>query len=181
MNSAFNDLLKRIMDAISYENQKQTKEVLEQIKGTVAVIGTGGSYPIALFLEKVLIEKNGCFVKAVKPRDLFYDKSNYDNIIAFTYSGKTPSIIKPLEEKKCIKVVFTHDSNRLKENINIRDNYQIIDYSGETLIERSFISIAATLAPICLLAKYFDDTIDIEKVFMSAKKYVDDLNVEFDN
>lgn len=177
MNKIYDELLDRIIDSVNVKTLKKSNDILSEIKGNVISIGTGGSFPITLFLEKVLVEKNNCFVKSMKARDLIYTNENPDYIVAFTYSGKTPSIVKGFNSKSSNKVIYTFDE--ISEEILISEN-NIISYKNKMEKEKSFISVSSTLIPLCLISKYYKD-IDIEKIYYRCLNEIDNLNISFDN
>lgn len=152
MEKNFLLLKERIIDANKKVSQKELIEKLGNIKGNMISIGTGGSYPIAYYASIVMEKCNNCFTKCSYPRDLLYINKIPDNIISFSYSGKTPSIIQALKSIKSKKILFTIDSSYTEKIMNNNDS--VINYQGDIPKEKSFISIVSTIIPITLLLKY---------------------------
>jgi fructoselysine-6-P-deglycase FrlB-like protein len=150
MNKNFELLYERILAANKRISNDELISKLSNIRGNLITIGTGGSYPTAYYASK-LFEGNNCFSKNMYPRDLIYCNSdNIDNIMAFSYSGKTPSIIQALNNKKDItKTIVTGNKLYISENIE-----NVLNYGNELEQEKSFISIASTIIPMTLLLRY---------------------------
>jgi fructoselysine-6-P-deglycase FrlB-like protein len=177
MNENFDLLIERIIDANKHIDGEGLKLTLSGIKGNVISIGTGGSYATSIFASKVFGVNNEAFSLSLYPRNLLYmNLSGLNEVCAFTYSGKTPSIIKALE--KCgqhdiRKTVFTHDEEKLRQYLSINDNDQVINYSGNMPAEHSFISVAATLIPMSILLRY-----SLDLSYEELQKLINKLNNE---
>lgn len=137
MQENYELIKKRVLESC---NKVSIKELNLKLNiDNVSIVGTGGSYAAAYFLTKVFSIKN-IFSKVMYPRDYLYNMDT--NLIAFSYSGTTPSI------KKCIQKC-TH--NKLIISFNELSNS--ISYGVEQ--EKSFISISSTIIPITLMLKYY--------------------------
>lgn len=184
MNLNFDLLIERIMDANKNCDSERIRKILESIKDTVISIGTGGSYAASVFGSKVFSINNQALSLSLYPRNLLYmDLSKLSDVCAFTYSGKTASIIKALEECEKYHIrrtIFTHDEEKLRQCLRINDSDQIIDYSGDIEREHSFISIAATLVPMSILLKYSlnlsneELQVLINKIHSESLHYIDE-------
>lgn len=183
MNNAFLKLSERIIDSLNDQVINESNMLLNEVQGNVIIIGTGGSFAIAKFTERVLEAKNNnCFAVSLKPRDLLSKQSKrVDYVIAFTYSGKTPSIIAALNKMNCKKIIFTFNAEKLKENLNYQDDCSIIDYCNTCPKEKSFISISSTLIPMFLMYSFYQLKIEVEKMIKEAEIYIQEnfKNINF--
>ncbi|HCC06779.1 MAG TPA: hypothetical protein DEP72_01250 [Clostridiales bacterium] len=166
MKTHFSNLYRRIEQANLSDAYKNLQDILSEIKGNVITIGTGGSYPIASYASEVIKEKNKVMAVSMKPRDiLFTHLESVEYVIMFTYSGKTPSILKAIDECKKYKhikiVVVTRE--KLKKDVVLREYDTVISYKKDDTKEKSFINIAATLAPISLFLRYAMEPIETQE------------------
>lgn len=161
----------------------------------VLIVGTGGSYPVALFVEHLIINKmNIPNVEATTPQTALrkFDKNfKYDLVIGISYSGRTPDIKAVYEECKKRRypfLLFTGESKcELQEIyqedmlIKIVSYFNSKDNSGK---EKSMISMASTLIPVVLFEDYTSSTSVpqnsfkiYEKCLEEAEKSVSKLNI----
>ncbi len=171
-------LPKRLLLAEETDASKKFNQLLNSLKirknfspfFKVLVIGSGGSYPAAVFAKYVISEGYGNpYVEAVTPQTAKRILTQFDNsanftkvhnpsfdlVIGISYSGKTHDIIALA--KLCIQreypfvLITGAEENSLKEiypsGIKIISYYNPKDDTGK---EKGMISMFSTLAP-CLI------------------------------
>lgn len=157
MEDNFQELEQRILEANSSPAFEKVKETIENTSTNTIVVGSGGSFAVAQYVKKSL----NCFSTAMRPREMLCEKVEFaDNVILATYSGKTPDIIQCIDHCKKYKnikkiTVLTWDGTTLREKTDLDNRVDIIEYKNNGAKEKSFISIASTLAPISLFTRYF--------------------------
>jgi fructoselysine-6-P-deglycase FrlB-like protein len=160
MNKNFEDLEYRINEANNSGAYSKIKDMIEGVNGNAIVVGTGGSYAVADYISRSL----KCFAASIKPREIFFQNLDFiDYVVLTTYSGRTPDIIQCIEQCRKYKnikkvTVITRDGQTLREKVKLDDNVDIIGYKNNDTKEKSFISIASTLAPASLIARYFAES-----------------------
>ena len=165
----------------------------------IMVVGSGGSYPAAVFAKHALHDKMRTpNVEAVTPQtairiftqfDLIVNctwQPQYDLVIGISYSGRT-SDIKSVSELCKAKgypflLVTGTEKPQLLDLYQEDDSIKIVSYfnkedsSGK---EKGIISMASTLAP----AVIFDDNwsckliSDNQEALLAGEKFVSDLNI----
>lgn len=150
----FLKLQNRILDSLEKTDLIEVKKILESIDEPTIVSGVGGSSVVSNFLSKVLSTKNCVICENVTARDLIYKNIDcFKNIIACSYSG----------ENFGVDTSFDNHLNKYLLSKTEKGGIVNIKYSSED-IEKSFISLAATLIPMTiLLAYYLDNDISIIK------------------
>lgn len=147
MEETFHLLNARLIDA-NYMIDESSLANLNELKGTTITIGCGGSLVVANYLSKVLMEK-GIFSISKNARDILHEKQLVDNLIGFSYSGKTHGIQLALDHFTGNKYLLTCNTNMEK------DNTKIISLGYENMDkEESYISISSTLIPMGELLKF---------------------------
>lgn len=165
----------------------------------IMIVGSGGSYPVALLAKHVLQDKlNTPNVIAETPQNAiriikqfdhvincnYYPK--YDLVIGISYSGTTPDIKAVYDiclKRKFPFLLLTYakesDLDKLYTEcsfLKIISYYNFEDDSGK---EKSFISMASTLAPAIIFsidnASKF--TFDAQEYLQRGKKIVEDLDI----
>ncbi|HAB66006.1 MAG TPA: hypothetical protein DCE23_01430 [Firmicutes bacterium] len=162
MYDNFNLLEKRVIDTLTKSDLERIKEVLQRIKSPTICTGVGGSNVVSNFASKVISRKNTCIVESIEPRSILYkDLTNYDNILACSYSGRNYGVSTSFNNDK-VKYLL---SSIPKEGVNN------ITYASSIQKEDSFISLAATLMPMSiLLAYYTDNDLSVIREILSTKK-----------
>lgn len=186
MESNFNSLLERIIQANKSNAYTKVKKIMQQVDGNIAVVGAGGSFSVADYISRCL---KG-FAISLRPREMLLHKTELlDYVILVTYSGKTPDIVQCINHCKKydnIKkiIVITWDEGKFAENVDLSNKIEVIAYKNNDTSERSFISIASTLAPVSLFARHSIEADGkefysyIEKLLHSAEKEIDKVSKE---
>lgn len=152
MNENFNNLKARILDILDSSDLDKICEQFKQIQDPTIFIGSGGSSVSAKFLANMINTKNECISEFRLPDELMHMTLRpYKNIFAVSYSGlnhgaKTAGEYAKQAFNKEIKAI-TCGKNYDPENN--------IVYSHTLPSEDSFISFAATLAPMALGLVYY--------------------------
>ena len=147
MDENFNLLVDRVISSLDKSDLEKINYYLKNIKDATICTGVGGSFVVSNFMSKLLSEKNGIIAINLEPRDLLYcNKEPFKNVICSSYGGKNYGV----------DVSFANDLNKFLFSGCQRDGVNNINYdSGE--IEKSFISLAATLIPMAILLNYYLD------------------------
>lgn len=166
----------------------------------IMVVGSGGSFPAALLAKQALADHCGTSeIEAFMPQTAIKVLTQFSNIvrcnfkpfyhvvIAISYSGKSPDILKVYEVCKSLNIQFILVTRALPEfiddmypNFNSISN-NIVSYDNvkdETHKERGLISMASTLSP----AAVFDDLggeskAENMKCFEEGEKFVQKLDI----
>lgn len=192
----FSKLEERIM-AINHPDFTKVEEMREMLYGLIVdggptlIMATGGSKVVAYYLQLILerIRFSGIISEVIEPRDYFYkaDREMFSNLIVISASGKTNGVKEALSDFKGNKYLICEEGNNLDASI--------ISWKNELYEkEKSFISLASSLAPITLL---LDATTSIglelspneikninEKIhelLLKSRKKVEDFKVDFKN
>ena len=144
MEDCFNTLKDKVSYALDHSDLESIYTTLASIQGHTIVTGLGGSSIVAHFLAKVLREKNHMIATFVTNRDILYmDLGTYENIIVVSYSSGNIGV------DICV-------DNHLKKYLftgRYRDGFENMVYGMEK--EVSYVSISATLVPLCILFMYY--------------------------
>lgn len=162
MYDNFNLLEKRVIDTLTKTDLERIKEVLQKIKSPTICTGVGGSNVVSNFASKVISRKNSCIAESIEPRSILYkDLTNYDNILACSYSGSNHGVATSFNND-IVKYLL---SSIPKAGVNN------ITYTSSIPKEDSFISLAATLMPMSiLLAYYTDNDLSVIREILATKK-----------
>ncbi len=149
----FSKLEERIM-AINHPNFTKVEEIREMLYGLMVdggptlIMATGGSKVVAYYLQQILerMKFSGIISEVIEPRDYFY-KANHEmfsNLVVISKSGKTNGIKEALFDFKGNKYLICEEGKST--------DYSVISWKNELYEqEKSFISLASSLAPITLL------------------------------
>lgn len=142
---------------------------LEKINENTIVTGVGGSMVVAIFLKKVLEQKNKilCVIEELD-RIQYKNRKQFKNMIVVSASGKNNGVKQVLEYNISNKYLLTENKKNNK-NIHLL-NYETLDK------EDSFIALAKTLVPISHLIKYYKN----KKINPPKKEYLTNLNFSLD-
>lgn len=117
----------------------------------ILIMATGGSKVVAYFLASILerlgLNYDGPICHVIEPRDYFYLESRnlYSSLIGISVSGETNGIKEALGDFKGEKYLICQD------NLNI-DGCKVISWkTSKYSPEKSFISLASSLAPMSLM------------------------------
>ena len=142
----FGRLEQRLLDANNHIDSEKNYKVLDTINEPNVSIGSGGSYPAAIFSSKVLIDK-GLISINMTPRDSLYNLKGINNLICYSWSGTSYGIIKAMDQYP--KSILVHGNEKTLHEPEVRLHYDGMDK------EHSFISEATTLIPMGELLKYY--------------------------
>ena len=150
----FLKLEERILGVNNSQNGKYEKmcrmicDIVSDGKPTL-IMATGGSKVVAYYLQSILGFK-GLGVTptlVIEPRSFFYlrDIQSYGNLVVISNSGKTNGVMAALEKFKGNKYLICQNENNI-------DNCKVIAWGTDDYTsEKSFISLASTLAPMSLI------------------------------
>lgn len=166
----------------------------------ILVVGTGGSYPAAIFAKYSLVETfNTIHVDSCTPQSalrilipiensLYNIRTNYDLVISISYSGKTPDI--KAVYNACLKnnikflLITGCEISKLSEIYEPNPLFTPISYFNEndtTGKENSMISIFSTIAPALVLTNtpIFDIKEEIiNNSLVECNEFLSKLNLE---
>lgn len=174
-----NYLPERIIRAL-FESDAVEKldNILATLFGNVVMVGTGGSFPAAVFASKCINHFHP-FTTAIPlhPRDLIIrGLRKVNTVMLFSYSGKTKDIQRVYElcNDHHVQAYLITKMSEL-ECHNMVSSDSLISYSSSTINsrERGFISIAGTLIPMCLFGSIYYDS--------EPNNFHDFLKESFDN
>jgi hypothetical protein len=145
-NITFSKLEDRLLNANENIDSQKNYQVLDTIKEPTVSIGTGGSFPVAIFGSKVLTKKGLISINAT-PRDAIYNLKGINNLVAYSWSGSTHGVLMALQ--KYPNSILVHANEQSLHNKEIRLYHENMDK------ENSFISEATTLIPMGEMLKYY--------------------------
>jgi hypothetical protein len=145
-NITYGRLEQRLLDANNRIDSKRNYTVLDTINEPNVSIGSGGSYPAAIFGSKILTDK-GIISINMTPRDVIYNLKGINNLICYSWSGSSYGIIKAMDHYP--KSIVVHGNEKVLHEKEVRLHYDGMDK------EHSFISEATTLIPMGELLKYY--------------------------
>ncbi len=157
----FGRLKKRLLDANEHIDSERNYEVLDTINDVSVNIGSGGSYPPAIYSSKVLTAK-GLPSFATTPRETLYNVKGVKNLIAYSWGGRNYAVRRAMIEFE--NPIIAHASEEKKFFPEIRFYYDGMDK------EHSFISEADTLIPMGELLKYY-----LHSKGINEKEYLDNV------
>lgn len=144
MHDCFRTMKEKIYGAIDNTDLNKMFTALASIKEATLVTGVGGSSIVAIFLAKVLRQKNHIVATFAFPRDLQYmDLSGYKNVISVSYSGNNIGV----------DASFANKLNKYLLSGSPRDGVNNIIYKMHK--EGSYVSINATVVPLSLILLYY--------------------------
>ena len=160
-NVTFTRLEQRLLDANSNIDSERNYQVLDTVTEPNVSIGSGGSYPAAIFGSKVLTDK-GIISLNMTPRDAIYNIKGINNLICYSWSGTSYGIIKAMDSYP--KSIIVHGNEKVLHDQEVRLHYDGMDK------EHSFISEATTLIPMGELLKYY-----LQEKGIDERKYLDSI------
>lgn len=142
-------------------------EIKQNIYYPILIMATGGSKAAAYYL-KMYLENLGILTEVIEPRDYIYKQNinKYKKLIAISNSATTHGITEALKDFKGEKYIFSGTYKNIK-------NSKLITWSNGEYndIEKSFISIIPTLAPILMI-------IDIIEIYEKENKTLNEINTK---
>lgn len=156
-------ILPRVLDSLKKTNLDNIFKTLDSIKEPTIVTGCGGSSIVAIFLAKVLSEKNHIIATFKFPRDLKYmDLTGYKNVISVSYSGRNIGV----------DASFDNNLNKYLLSGSKRDGINALQYVVDDE-EFSFVSMAGTFIPLSIILLYYKNDIKLVEEILSSKKDFD--------
>jgi fructoselysine-6-P-deglycase FrlB-like protein len=147
------ELLTRAFNALDRRDEiVRCKRVMESTR-TAYVVGTGGSYPAAVYIAQLLNERCGPAVP-IRPFDFVELGRRVDTVVVISYSGSTPDCKLVIERAKELEVgTIVIVTGRLEAPLKslLRSGDYLISHSDKGT-ERGFVSVAGTVAPCVLWA-----------------------------
>ena len=161
----FSKLEERIM-AMNHPDFTRVEEMREMLYGLIVdgrptlIMATGGSKVVANYLQLILekIRFSGIITEVIEPRDYFYkqDREMFSNLIVISASGKSNGVREALSDFKGNKYLVCEEENSM--------DCAVVSWKNERYEkEKSFISLASSLAPITLLL-YATTSLNLELV-----------------
>ncbi len=169
MKDCFAQMNEKVGQALQDSDLSDIFQCLSEIDGPTLVTGSGGSSIVAVFLAKVLREKNGIIADFHFCRDLTYMPLNgYRNVIAVSYSGNNLGV----------RLSFDNDLNHyLFTGHPLPDVHNIV-YSMPA--ERSYVSINATIIPLSILFLYYRNDERLLKELLDCDTKITSSNSQFE-
>lgn len=163
MQLNFSLLNDRVIDSLTHTDLEYIRSELSKIKTPTICSGVGGSNVVSCFASKVLNKKNNIIVANSEPRDLAYLNNRYDNVIACSYGGLNYGV----------DLAFNNNLKKylLSQNKAKDDSIISLKYDTTMGIERSFISLAATLIPVSIILDYYLDGKNNEFLMEEETRY----------
>ena len=144
MQNNFKFLKERVVYSLNNTDLEKINYELSKISEPTLVSGVGGSSIAALYTSKILSNKNDIITRNTEPRDFKYINTNlYKNVLACSYSGNNYGVDLALQ-------------NNLKHYLlSTKKRENITNLTYNSLEEKSFISLSATLIPCSILLNYY--------------------------
>lgn len=157
----FNKLEQRLLDANSNIDSPRNYQILDTITEPNISIGSGGSYPAAIFGSKILTDK-GIPSFSMTPRDAIYNVKGINNLICYSWGGRNYAVKRAMENYS--NPIVAHANEKKLFAKEIRFHYGGMDK------EHSFISEADTLIPMGELLKYY-----LHRKGLNEEKYLNNI------
>ncbi len=165
-------LLKRALFAAEKAEAVGLCRTLLDSCGSAYVVGTGGSYPAAVFIADALNSREGLFAQPIKPLDYIKRSKHTDLLVVVSYSGRTSDCGAAIRHGQALgvgKVAIVTAAETPELGSMLRKQDIVISYA-RTDRERGFVSITGTVSPCALWAAavcgteavaYLDQTIEM--------------------
>lgn len=163
----FEKLEMRVLDSLEKTDLENINKILKSISEPTLTTGVGGSSVVSNFLSKVLNTKNNIICENTTFRDLNYKNlNNYKNIITCSYGGRNHGV----------NMALKNNLNHYLLSRNTLENYINIKYET-TDIDKSFISLSATLIPLSIILMYYtDNDLNLIKEILQQKEEFNNLS-----
>ena len=172
MSENFSKLERRVIDSLESSDLEQINYFLNKINCSTLVSGVGGSSVVSEFASKVLSDKNHIITRNSEPRDFRYmNLELFKNILICSYGGNNFGVDLGLDNNLNHYLLSSRKNNK--------DNIINLAYSCSD-VEKSFISLGATLIPCSILLNYYLDG-DINRVMECFSTYEFNFDVNCDN
>jgi len=150
MEINFKYLKERVLDTLNVSDLEYIKYELNKIKESTVFTGVGGSSVVSEFGSKIIRIKNEIISINSEPRNFVYNRfRGFKNVISCSYGGNNYGV--NLAFNNNLKH-YLFSNNRLEDS-----SITYLKYATTLDIERSFISLGATLVPISVLLDYYLD------------------------
>ena len=151
-------LLKRLFLGIEQKNAvNMCSEIIKNYRGTAYCVGTGGSYPVAIFLSQLLAKHGNIFSYPIRPFDYIRLGGPSDFVFVISYSGTTTDckdVITYAANKRGSKIILITGAHQPKLRMFLRkEKGDILISYGKPPInnykskEHGFISFSGTVTP----------------------------------
>ena len=165
----------------------QCKTILQE-RGTAYVVGTGGSYPVAMFLSHVIGKHSELFCQPILPFDYVRLARKTDYVIIVSYSGSTIDCREAIERAKALgvkKIVLLtgNPQPKLQNELRLSQEDIVISYGRATKdgkthpLEKGFVSIAGTVAPCALWTAAATSSVEMAHLFSDLEDW-QNLNLD---
>jgi fructoselysine-6-P-deglycase FrlB-like protein len=135
----------------------ECRSILGQ-QGTAYVVGSGGSYPVAVFLSLLFADQHSLFAQPIRPFDYVRLGTTSDFVFVISYSGSTADCREVIRHAHAagvrhVVLVSGNSTPPLADELNLDRGDAIISYGRAaekdrpSALERGFVSIAGTVAP----------------------------------
>ena len=172
MNENFKKLDRRVYETLISTDLEKINYELSKINDPTLVSGIGGSSVVSEFTAKVLTKKNHIITHNTEPRDFKYlDLSLYKNVLSCSYSGNNYGV--ELSFLNDLKHYLLASKKSKKEDV-INLTYKNDD------IEKSFISLAATVIPCAVMLNYYLPVYNQHLIIDYLDSYKFDFDVNCD-
>ena len=162
MQENFKKLERRLIDTFNNTDLERINYELSKISDATLVSGVGGSSVVSEYATKILASKNNIITRNTEPRDFKYMNINkYKNVLVCSYGGRNYGVELALLNDLKHYLLANKKSDR-EDVINL-------NYNNED-IEKSFISLGATLIPCSILLNYYLDN-DKERIIDKLDSY----------
>jgi fructoselysine-6-P-deglycase FrlB-like protein len=155
-------LLRRTFLAIERKEALQScRTILQSASGNAFAVGTGGSFPVAVFLSHLFAEYGRLFVQPVRPFDYLRSRASVSHVFVVSYSGSTADCGEVICDAKArgvksIILVTRASKPKLGELLDTAADDVVVSYGrkmpgGDGVpMERGFVSISGTVTPCAL-------------------------------
>lgn len=184
-------LLDRVIRANETDAPSQISTILDNLRGNILTVGTGGSFSAAVMVAKMLNEFHSEILAIPKhPREVLIENNKkIDAMLLFSYSGRTKDILHVYNYCKEQSIpVYVISKISLESLKGSYDENDVISYctSKKSSSERGFLSMAGTLTPITLFGSiyYKNDNVSyfsfLNECFSKWSEYFDNQNINWD-
>ncbi len=144
----FGLLEERVLNSLELSDLEKIRYDLSKIGDPILTCGVGGSSVVSKMSSKIISKKNKIIATDVEFRDFNYDGFyGYKNVLVSSYGGLNHGV----------DVAFNNDLNKYLLSSRKREGVCSLLYKDGLDIERSFISLGATIVPVSILMNYYLD------------------------
>jgi sugar/nucleoside kinase (ribokinase family) len=153
-------LLTRIAHkALDVVSTQRIREIIAEL-GRCTIVGTGGSYSVAVFLEMLINNRSDSFARACHPLEYIRQQKHSDSLIVISYSGKTKDCEAVLKLARKLRVTKMYIVSGKADTLIGREYgglgfRNVVSYENGGALERGFVSIRGTVLPCALFTLSF--------------------------